>query len=189
MLRDVSPLFVNGQPKQWAKWLPWAEFCYNTSPHSSTKMTPFKALYGHDPPPLILVGCNHTNVDTLQQSLEKRDIMINELKVNLHRAQNKMKLAADGKRSDVQFEVGEMVYLKLQPYRQQSLARRLCEKLSPRYYGPYKVLTKVGKVAYKLALPKDCKIHPVFHVSQLKRAYGQHLEIAPYLLNSVLIWS
>ena len=49
------------------------------------------------------------------------------------------------------------------------------EKLKPHFYGPYKVIRKVGEVAYELELPKERKIHNVFHVSSLKKTLGQHI--------------
>lgn len=102
----------------------------------------------------------------------ERDAILDELKFQLLKAQQLMKANEDKKRHDVNFTVGDMVYLKLQPYRQQSLAKRVYEKLSPRFYGPYAIVQKVGTVAYKLQLPSTGRIHPVFHVSQLKRAMG-----------------
>lgn len=80
-----------------------------------------------------------------------------------------MKAQADGKRSKRQFEVGDMVFTKLQPYIQSSLAPRGNNKLLFKYYGPYRVLQRVGQVAYKLELSPQAKIHPVIHVSQLKK--------------------
>jgi hypothetical protein len=62
-----------------------------------------------------------------------------------------------------------MVFLKLQPYVQSSLASRANQKLAYKFFDPFKILQHVGSVAYKLELPTTSSIHPVFHVSQLKK--------------------
>jgi hypothetical protein len=70
------------------------------------------------------------------------------------------------------FEVGDLVFLRLHSYRQSLLKRSSAEKLTPRFYGPYKVIKKVGEVAYEFELPEGSRIHNVFRVSYLKKALG-----------------
>ena len=70
-----------------------------------------------------------------------------------------------------------MVYLRLQPYRQSSLKQKGAEKLKPRFYGPYRVIRRIGQVAYELELPQGSKIHNIFHVSFLKKALGQQVTV------------
>jgi len=84
-------------------------------------------------------------------------------------------ISANKKRSDRSFEVKDYVYLKLQPYRQQSISHTSSKKLAAKYYGPYQVIAKVGTVAYRLDLLTSFIIHPVFHVSQLKKHVGNHI--------------
>ncbi|KAF7152598.1 hypothetical protein RHSIM_Rhsim01G0083100 [Rhododendron simsii] len=76
-------------------------------------------------------------------------------------------------RSERVFEVGDWVYLKLQPFRQVTVAFSRNANLAPKYFGPYQVVKKVRPVAYELELPPYFKIHPVFHVSLLKKKLGQ----------------
>ncbi|KAF2285198.1 hypothetical protein GH714_039004 [Hevea brasiliensis] len=88
--------------------------------------------------------------------------------------------AANKHRREVHFNVGDSVFLKLRPHRQSTLKQAVHSKLAARCFGPFTISKKVGSVAYKLQLPKHVRIHPVFHVSQLKRVIGQH-QVAPAL--------
>ncbi len=83
-----------------------------------------------------------------------------------------MKLQVDRHRQERHFEVGEWVFLRLQPFKQKTMHKKL-GKLGPKFYGPFNVLEKIGAVAYKLELPEEANIHPVFHVSCLKAKIGQ----------------
>ncbi|KAG6518817.1 hypothetical protein ZIOFF_022298 [Zingiber officinale] len=160
------------RPKEWVRWLPWAEWWYNTTYHSATKITPFEAVYGCIPPSVSSYTRGSTNVHQVDQNLRTRDQILQLLKNNLCDAQARIKQLADMHRSEREFAIGDWVFLKLQPYKQVSIRRSNSMKLSPKFYGPYKVMERIGPIAYRLELPRDSKIHPVFHVSCLKKKLG-----------------
>lgn len=83
-----------------------------------------------------------------------------------------MRNQVDAKRKDVSFHVGDWVFLKLQPYRQISLIGHPTMKISKRFFGPFQISEKIGAVAYCLTLPDHAQLHDVFHVSKLKRCWG-----------------
>ena len=79
--------FCFSNPKKWLQILPWAEYWYNTSFHHSIGMTPFKALYGRDPPTLIKYEISNQDPPSVQEMLMQRDLIIEELKKNMLKAQ------------------------------------------------------------------------------------------------------
>lgn len=91
------------------------------------------------------------------------------------KAQEDMKLYANRRRIPHKFKEGNLVFVKLRPFRQNLVTGRRCSKLSKRYFGPYKLIKQLGEVAFELELPPHSKIHPVFHVSQLKPSFGSNL--------------
>ncbi|WVZ69878.1 LOW QUALITY PROTEIN: hypothetical protein U9M48_018599 [Paspalum notatum var. saurae] len=170
--------FVHTCPKRWVDWLPTAEFWYNSSLHSAIGTSPFEALYGHSPRHFGVEPIHPVAVGSLSEWLQERALMTAVLKQHLHRAKQRMKKQADKGRSERSFEVGDQVFLKLQPYIQSSLAFRSNQKLAFKFFGPFEILAKCGPVAYTLKLPANCSIHPTFHVSQLKKAIGNHQLVA-----------
>ena len=171
-LEQYLRAFVHHKPSLWFNFLPLAEWSYNTSKHSSTGLSPFQVIYGKVPPaiPQYVMGSSPNEV--VDSLLSTRQEMIQNLHKRLLKVQKQMKDVADKKRRAVEYKVGDLVYLKLRPYRQQSLSQTSYSKLSKRFYGPYPILAKIGAVAYKLDLPPSSKLHPVFRCSLLKPHHG-----------------
>ncbi|KAF5784342.1 putative nucleotidyltransferase, Ribonuclease H [Helianthus annuus] len=167
------------RPTSWVKWLSLAEFWYNTNFHTSIKTTPFQALYGYAPPIHVPYIHRESMVEVVDEFMMAREQTVKLLRENLLKAQNRMIQMANKHRSERQFEVGSWVYLKLHNYVQSSVRSTSYSKLSPKYYGPYLVLEKVGSVAYNLDMPPEANIHPTFHVSLLKKAEGPPTTLIP----------
>ena len=114
----------------------------------------------------------------MEDHIEHQQEVVQLLKDNLNLAQNQMKQQEDQHHSERSFDVGDWVFLRLQPYKQMSLKQyKKDNKLLPKCYGPYKVLQNIGTMAYKLDLPTSSRVHSVFHVSCLKKVIGENLPV------------
>jgi hypothetical protein len=146
-----------------------AEFAYNNSYHASIKMVPYESLYRRKcisllcwevPSERLLVG-----PDWIQQTHDK----VHQIRQNILIAQSRQKSYADVRQRDLKFVVGDEVLLKVSSTK--GIIRfGIKGKLSPRYIGPYLITTRVGSLAYRLQLPESmARVHPVFHVSMLRK--------------------
>ncbi|GJS09094.1 putative reverse transcriptase domain-containing protein [Tanacetum coccineum] len=165
MLRACVIDFGNG----WEGHLPLIEFSYNNSYHASIKAAPFEALYGRkcrSPVCWAEVGdARLTGPELVHETTEK----IVQIKQRMQAARDRQKSYADVRRKPLEFQVGDRVMLKVSPWKGVvRFGKR--GKLNPRYIRPFKVLAKVGTVAYRLELPQQLsRVHSTFHVSNLKK--------------------
>ncbi|GKA22956.1 putative reverse transcriptase domain-containing protein [Tanacetum coccineum] len=171
-LEDMLRACVIDFGKGWINHLPLVEFSYNNSYHASIKAAPFEALYGRkcrSPVCWAEVGeAQLTGPDLIQETTEK----IIQIKQRIQAARDRQKSYADLKRKPMEFQVGDKVMLKVSPWKGVvRFGKR--GKLNPRYVGPFKVLERIGSVAYKLELPQELsRVHNTFHVSNLKKCYS-----------------
>jgi hypothetical protein len=91
-----------------------------------------------------------------------------------------MKFQADKGKTERQFEVGDLVFLKLQPYIQSSLAPRANQKMAFKFFGPFKILQRIGQVAYKLDLPATSSVHQSSMFRSSSRQWGVSILSHPY---------
>ncbi|KAG8493033.1 hypothetical protein CXB51_010398 [Gossypium anomalum] len=169
ILEDMLRCCVLEFQGSWERYLPLVEFAYNNSYQTSLKMAPYEALYGRKcRTPLYWTELKENQiygVDLIKEIEEKVKVIRDCLKA----ASDRQKSYADLKRKDIEFQVGDKVFLKVSPWKKVLRFGRK-GKLSPRFIGPYEVIEKVRPVAYRLALPPELeKIHDVFHVSMLRR--------------------
>jgi hypothetical protein len=169
ILEDMLRACAMEYSGSWDKNLSWAEFLYNNSYQESLKMAPFETLYERQ-------CCTPLNwIEPGEKTIFRPDIVV-EAETTVRRIQENLKLVklrqesyANKRRRPLQFEVGDHVYLKVSPMK--GVKRfGVKGKVSPRYIGPFPILEKCGKVAYKLELPPSLvRVHDIFHVSQLKK--------------------
>lgn len=117
-------------PGDWLQWLPLTEWWYNSTHHSTIHSSPYEVLYGQPPPHHNPYFVGASPIVMVDKSLQQRKVARKMLQYHLKRAQDRMKHQADKHKSERQFNLGDLVYLRLQPYGQHSVKKRWNQKLS-----------------------------------------------------------
>ncbi|GJZ76901.1 putative reverse transcriptase domain-containing protein [Tanacetum coccineum] len=168
-LEDMLRACVIDFGASWDVHLPLAEFSYNNSYHSSIQCALFKALYGRKcRSPVLWAEIREDSLIGPELVLETTDkvVLIKEM---LKAARDCQKSYADKRRKLLEFEVGDRVLLKVSPWKGVVHFGKK-GKLAPKYIGPFKILERIGLVAYRLRLPEELSsMHDTFHVSNLKK--------------------
>ncbi|KAH0776134.1 hypothetical protein KY290_007545 [Solanum tuberosum] len=178
-LEDMLRACVIDFKGNWDDHLPLIEFTYNNSYHSSIQMAPYEALHGRrcrSPIGWFEVGeAGLIRPDLVHQAMEKVKVIQERLKT----VQSRQKSYTDVRRRPLKFEIDDWVYLKVSPIK--GIMRFGKKgKLSPRYIGPYRIVNKIGNVAYELELPQElAAVHLMFHISTLKKCMGDPSLIIP----------
>ncbi|MCO5570270.1 hypothetical protein L7F22_023989 [Adiantum nelumboides] len=122
-------------------------------------------MYGFQPRSPMALGLEKEKIQSIKDFLEDMNDMLKAARESIHSAQDRAQTYANKARKKVTFEKGDFVILKISA-KSKTMKTGKCDKLSPRYCGLFKILKKIGGVAYKLELPESSQVHPVFHVSK-----------------------
>ena len=120
--------------------------------------------------------------DMVRETSEKIDLIRRRMKA----AQDRQKSYADKRRTDLEFDVRDMVFVKVSPLRNVVLFGSV-GKLAPRFVGPFPIRERIRKMAYRVELPERLSgVHDVFHVSHLRKCLHETAEaVEPSLLKEV----
>ena len=169
-IEDMLRAYVGSKQDDWDQHLVPIEIAYNNSKQTSTGYSPFYLNYGQHPsfplsssilPPSDSDSTNSTTEKLLEELMD--DLVRAE--ENVAKAQQSQQKYANQHRKDVEFEVGQKVWLSTADLR---LKMKITPKLTPRWIGPFSIKRKLSPLNYELELPSTLSIHPVFHISKLR---------------------
>jgi len=169
LLQEILRAYVSQRHDDWDKRLAAAEFAINNSPSASSGQSPFYLNYGFHPLTPATLGLrklSRANNQAAQDFWDRMQTDLSAAKDLLEQAQERQARYANTKRADAEFAVGDQVLLSTANLRLRTDGP--AGKFNPRWCGPFEILERIGKVAYKLELPSTMRVHPVFHVSLLK---------------------
>jgi hypothetical protein len=168
-------IFINAQMNDWAAWLPIAEHCYNNRVHSATGVSPFFATRGYEVNTSVSPTRQQPQMERFEEFAQRMSKVREEAECALKKAAKEMKKFYDRGRKPKEYSVGDRVWLEATNL----TTDRPKKKLDHKRLGPFKIIQKISNVVYKLELPPTWRIHPVFHVSKLRRytpdPYGRAL--------------
>ena len=167
-LETYLRMYVTYDQTNWSSLLSQAEFCYNSTPHTTTGISPFEAMYGFNPRRTMMEPLSDSGVtgDSEQARVVVNDLskLYKYLYTRIEQVQKQYKRHYDKHHREPTFSIGDLVMLRMKNIR----TVRASQKLDNRYLGPFKVLDKINDNAYKLELPEHFKIHNVINSSRLK---------------------
>ena len=174
ILEDYIRRYCNGNSDDWDKLLPLAEFAYNNSVSATTSFTPFYLNYGLDPRKDLNELYKESPNETAKEFANRMNILLKQAKDEISKSVDNMEKYYNLNRKNAEFKVGDLVLLSTKniKYRNQK-NKIISKKFKPKYIGPFKILEKISTLAYKLDLPNELKIHPVFNIIALKKYSGE----------------
>ena len=163
-LEDMLRAFVSVRQDDWDDFLIASEIAINNTQQASSKYSPFFLNSGAHP--RFPLSIQHKSVNqSAEQVFESLRVALEQANKNLMQAQQRQAHFANQNRKEAELEVGDKVFLSTKNLQLKYRA----PKLDPKFIGPYEVKKRIGKVSYELALPESMRIHPVFHVSKLRK--------------------
>ena len=161
--------YVDYTQQSWAQYIPQVEFAINSAKNSTTGMSPYRALYGVDVRDALehLAGIPEVRHPTTKSFSDEIQRVRTQMAGAIAFAQSRQAHYYDAKHQLREFKVGDSVMLDTKNVNIPGVANN---KLGPRRIGPFKILERHGRLAYKLLLPDGYKIHPVFSVAKLEPA-------------------
>jgi hypothetical protein len=171
-LEQYLRVYTSNDQDDWDEYLGQAEFAYNSAKSSTTDFSPFEILYGFNPRTTIDFIASEpqkSGVPTADEFIQKHHERFKMVHDALIDAQQLMSTTYNKTHREESFQIGDLVYLDSEHIKRPSTPSNTTSKLQPRFLGPYKIRDKPSKLNYTLDLPPGSRIHPVFHISKLRR--------------------
>jgi transposase InsO family protein len=159
-LEQYLRIFCNTHQNNWVKFLASAKFAYNNAASESTLQSPFYLEYGYHPW-MIPIDMQEFTTPSIEEILNHWQEAQEQAKASMTLAANRAKWYFDQHKQEVPFKVGDKVWLKGADIHVKPTKLMACN------YGPYTILEQLGPVTFKLQLPRQMKVHPVFHTSKM----------------------